>query len=173
MPKLGEYFTGTRYFHMMPCIPKRQALPVIDPHGKKPYNSILSLVKLFYLVLKYWLGYLKYAIAMLSYGTITVFDRYYVDLLVDPLRFRYGGPLWFARIVEKFIPSPNLFFLLDASPDVLQSRKQEVSFEETKRQREAYLDWAKSNPKTVILDATQPIDDIVLQCLEPILLKRR
>ena len=90
-----------------------------------------------------------------------VYDRYYHDILVDPLRYRYGGPMWVARWVGKIIPKPNIWILLDAPPKILQERKQEVSFEETARQRNEYLDLITRLENGIVIDASQVIEDVV------------
>ena len=56
-----------------------------------------------------------------------LFDRYHGDLLVDPRRYRYGGPMSLARLIVRFMPQPDLVFFLDATPEILLARKQEVS----------------------------------------------
>ena len=93
--------------------------------------------------------------------TLRIWDRYYHDRLVDPLRYRYGGPMWLARWVGKLIPMPDLWILLDAPAEVLQARKQEVSFSETTRQRGAYLALMREMDNTVVVDASQPLDKVV------------
>ena len=52
---------------------------------------------------------------------------------------------------------------------MLQARKQEVSFEETARQREAYLKLTDSFPNRYVVDASMPIDSVVTD-LEKIIL---
>jgi thymidylate kinase len=69
---------------------------------------------------------------------LVVFDRYYQDLLIDPLRYRYSGPMWLAKLVSRFVPAPDLQFVVDAEDDVILSRKREVPPEELRRQREGY-----------------------------------
>ena len=69
---------------------------------------------------------------------MVIFDRYYDDILVDPKRFRYGGNLAFANFMRKFIPKPDLYFILIADAKIIYERKQEVPFEELERQIEAY-----------------------------------
>jgi len=44
---------------------------------------------------------------------------------------------------------------------VLQSRKQEVTFEETARQRGEYLKLIQNLKNGVVIDASQPLDDVV------------
>ena len=56
-------------------------------------------------------------------------------------------------------------FILDAPPDVLQSRKQEVPFEESVRQRTAYRRLKGEYARAVIIDASEPLDKVVASVL--------
>jgi hypothetical protein len=81
----------------------------------------------------YWfvystLGYCVTVRQALGRSTLVMHDRHFVDALVDPRRYRYGGPSWLLRLIWRIIPKPDLLILLDAPPAVLQGRKQEVSF---------------------------------------------
>jgi thymidylate kinase len=132
--------------------------PVTDPHAQAERSALVSALKLLMWFGEYWLFYL---FASKPNLTLRIFDRYYHDILVDPKRYRYGGPMWLARLVGKIIPKPDLFILLDAPPEILQDRKQEVPFEETARQREAYLELVRGMKNGVVVDASQPLDDVV------------
>ncbi len=137
------------------------AVPVAAPHKGPPRGNAGSMAKLLYYVLDYGLGYWFKLRPLLVRSTILVFDRYYHDLFVDPLRYRYGGPMWLARWVGKLIPKPDLWIFLDAPAEVLQARKQEVSFEESARQRGAYLRLVQGMNNSVVVDASRPLDDVV------------
>ena len=54
-----------------------------------------------------------------------------LDAIVDPKRYRYGGPIWLLNLIWKITPKPDLIVLLDAPAEVIQQRKKEVPFEET------------------------------------------
>lgn len=147
------------------------ALPSRDPHNKPSRGLLLSVLKLTLWWADYtFLGYLRDIYPNLRRDALVLFDRYYQDLLVDPRRHRYGGPLWLARFAGRFFPRPHLTILLDAPPEVLQSRKQEVSLEETTRQREAYLRLVKELPGGHVVDASRPVDAVVAET-EKILLE--
>jgi len=92
---------------------------------------------------------------------LVICDRYYHDILIDPKRYRYGGPISVARLIGQLMPQPDLWVLLDASTEVLQARKQEVSKEETSRQRLAYLAFAKAQKSYVVVDASQTLDNVI------------
>jgi thymidylate kinase len=142
---------------------------VTNPHEKVPRNIIMSLVKLCYLWLIFNLGYWFKLFRLVHRGCIVLFDRYYLDLLVDSRRYRYQGPLWLAHFVGRYIPQPDLILLLDAPAEVLQSRKQEVPFEESERQRDAYLALVKQFPKKLVIDASRPLEEVYTKAAEAIL----
>ena len=140
-----------------------------EPHNQVPRAAVSSVLKLGYYFTIYLIGYWLIVRPKLVRSTLVVFDRYYHDLLVDPQRYRYGGPMWLARLVGRLVPKPNLWIVLDAPAEVLQSRKQEVTFEETCRQRKAYLDLARQVPNAAIIDAAKPLDDVVIATSRAIL----
>ena len=115
------------------------------------------------------LGYLLTIYPRLVRSTLVLFDRYYDDLLVYPRSYRYGGPLWLARFVRHLIPRPHLVFLLDAPPEVIQARKQELTFEQTAYEREAYLNVVRGLPNAHVIDASQPVDAVVNEIEDVIL----
>ena len=117
----------------------------------------------------YCLGYAIRGYPQLTRATLVIFDRYYHDLLVDTRRYRYGGSRWLAKFIAWFIPKPDLWILLDAPAEVMQSRKQEVSFAETERQTKAYLELAATLPNAHVVDASLDAD-LVAQNIQKIAL---
>jgi thymidylate kinase len=142
----------------------QQDVIVIDPHGKAPRSAFTSLVKIFVWIFEEW-G----AALFEERKTLLICDRYYHDLLVDPVRYRFGAPMWAARLVGRVMPQPALWILLSAPTEVLQSRKQEVAPEETARQREAYLAFIATRHNSAIVDASQPIERVIADAEQAIL----
>jgi thymidylate kinase len=139
-------------------------LPKRDPHSKPSRGLALSLVKLAIWWADYmFLGYAADIYPNLRRSALVLVDRYYQDLLVDPKRHRYGGPLWLARFVGRFYPRPHVLVLLDAPPEVLHSRKREVPLEETARQREAYLELVQKLSAGHVVDASRPVHEVVAE----------
>jgi thymidylate kinase len=91
-------------------------------------------------------------------STLVLFDRHFIDILVDARRYRYGGPAWLLRLIWRLLSKPDLIVLLDAPTEVLQGRKQEVSFEETARQRLAYQRLVREMGNGHIVNADQPFN---------------
>ena len=160
---LAPAFSSVERYHLRPHFGQdRSGSPVVtDPHAEAPRSLPMSVAKLGLWGTDYLHGYLSTIRRQLARGALVIFDRYYPDLLVDAKRYRYGGPQVLAQAVGWFIPKPELVVLLDAPAEVLQSRKQEVTFEETARQRQAYLDLVTALPNGHVVDAAQPLNGVV------------
>lgn len=128
-----------------------------QPHALPERSLLTSLLRAAYWFAYYTLRYPALRLA-LARSTLVLNDRDFLDILVDQKRYRYGGPLWLLRLIWSVIPKPDLIILLDAPPEVLQARKQEVCFEETSRQRNAYLSLVRSLENGRIVDASQPLE---------------
>jgi thymidylate kinase len=143
--------------------------PVIDPHSQASRGTVLSTIQLILWLLRYTVGWVRDIWPARVRSTGVFFDRYYHDLLVDPRRYRYGGPIWLARAVGFMIPKPDLWILLDAPVDVLQARKREVPAQESERQRNAYLSLIGTYENAVVIDASRPIEVVSMEARRAVL----
>lgn len=131
----------------------------LDPHGKPCRSVFTSIGKIVVWLIEEWYAHLLWD----RRDTLLICDRYYHDLLVDPVRYRYGGPMWVAKIIGRLMPQPNLWVLLDAPVEVLQARKHEVSWNESSRQRQAYKDFISRQRVHIIADSSQSLNCVVLE----------
>ncbi len=138
-----------------------------DPHGQAPRGVVSSLLKLGWLWMNWWLGWWK-GLRNARRDGFVFFDRFHADLLVDPRRYRYGGPMWAAKLACRWMPQPDKVFFLDAEVDVLLSRKQEVSLGALEHSRALYLALCKSNDRYRVIDANQPLKNVVEDVLKEI-----
>jgi len=163
IPALAPAFRGTKTVHLRPHLGKTistTSVPVTDPHAEPARSFLMSLVKLAYFWFDYTAGYFLTIKPKLIRSTLIVYDRYFHDMLVDPKRYRFGAPLFLARWIIKLTPQPDLIILLNVSAETAQSRKQEVSFDESTRQAEAYRKLVGSLANGAIIDANQPLDKV-------------
>ena len=158
--------------HLRPkALPAKRAddLPATDPHGQPVRGNLYSVAKMLYLFLDYWIGYFRRVRSETVRTKLVIFDRYFYDILVDPERVRYGGPRWLPRLLSHLIPRPEIVFLLNAPPEVLWSRKQEVPYEEVVRQQREFLELARKIPGAVVIDAARPLPEVRRQVRKAII----
>ncbi|MFA5688380.1 MAG: hypothetical protein WC959_04440 [Kiritimatiellales bacterium] len=155
------YPERTIHCHWKPVPQRGTTPPAEDPHGQPPRNQIISLLYFGYHYAAFIFGWWRYIKPVLFRNGFAVIDRYYYDFFVDQRRYRLSLPPWIVRLGFIFIKKPDLVFCLDADPEILQARKQEVSFEECQRQREAYRALVQKLPNGHVIDASQPLADVV------------
>lgn len=138
-------------FHWRPQVlaKRKDHRPVTDPHSQSPRGSLASMAYLSVFFADCWAGYLFVIKPRLVRAGFVQFDRYFHDVLVDPRRYRYGGPKWFAKLLCRLLPEPDLVILLDANEDLILSRKTELTRAEIQRQRQAYADLRFQRAKEV------------------------
>jgi serine acetyltransferase/thymidylate kinase len=170
--RIREVFRRTTIVHLRPGFLYRpERLPTRLPHAESPRTPTRSFLKLVFFAADYLLGYLFYTRQLLVRSNGLLFDRYYDDLLADPKRYRHSGWPRLARQLRRLVPRPHLWLLLDAPASVLQSRKQEVPFEESDRQRLAYRHLLHDQDHVAIIDAAKPLE-VVVRCATTAILDR-
>ena len=124
-------FRNIHYYHFSPNIefnPFDKSTFIMK--RKENHNLILSYLKIFYIVLTFNIFYPLIFIKKIK-SSLIVFDRYYYDLLADCNRLRIKENILIPFFV-KFIPKPDLVFVLTAEPFLIHSRKPENSLTRTK-----------------------------------------
>jgi thymidylate kinase len=139
------------------------------PHAKLARGYIPSVLSVFGLALDFCIGYAVSTYPAMARSETVIFDRYFHDLLIDPKRYRYAGPMWLPRFISRFVPpSSAIFIILDADEAVILSRKQELPLHELRRQRAAYRTFSIEKPNSMIVDTNKPIDEIVSEIIDNI-----
>jgi hypothetical protein len=127
-----------------------------ESHAQNPRSFLVSMAKVVAWLLDEWLNQF--------FGkrnlTLRITESCWCDLLAAPERYRYGGSMWFVRLVGKLLPSPDLWIMLDPLADNLQSTNPEVQPAEIRRQLDVYRAFVKTRRRYVILDASQPTDRV-------------
>lgn len=171
--ELAQGFRHIDYRHLRPPVfvggdAAATARIVTDPHARAPRGVAGSVVKLLHFWAAYALGGALWLYPRRVRSRLVAFDRYGHDILADPRRYRCGATPGLARLARALVrgmPQPELIFVLDAAPEILQARKQEVSPGETARQRQAYLRIAGDFPQARVIDAGQPLERVVADVL--------
>lgn len=141
--------------------PQSWGRPELDrnPHGKPPHSPAASVFKFTYYTIDQLLSEPKRR-RKLARNPLHLHDRHMFEVAIVPRHHRFAGPNWLARLIARVIPKPDLVILLDSPAEVLQSRKQEVTFAESARQREVYRSVVGKMPNGRIVDGTQPLEKV-------------
>ena len=159
--------------HLGPRLLRNEAhSPVTDPHARPPRGVAASVVKLGYWWIDYTIGYIVTCWPLLRRGDVIVHDRYLHDVAIDPKRYRYGGPLYLARLLARVVPQPDIFFILVADPETILARKAEVSESELYRQLAAYRTFGTTNLRARVLDANLSTSELLEQAAAAIACSR-
>jgi O-antigen/teichoic acid export membrane protein/thymidylate kinase len=152
----GPLFSGYRNIMWRPQVlmpsPKIEVPSFDPPHTKPAHGALRSVVKLFAVAADYCAAYPTLMWCLLSRRTLITIDRDVHDILVDQVRYRYGGPVWLMKIAVALAPLPEaMYLILDAEDDIILNRKNEVTPEELSRQRKAYADLATKLPNSTVI----------------------
>ncbi len=154
-------FLQVHTMELRPRIFRAEPPPSAQP--KQPRGRLATIAKLLMFALDYWLGYGLQIRPRLVNGMLVVSNRYYDDVLVDPLRYRMARPFAFARALLPWIPRPDLWLVLDAPAELISSRNATISTEESSRQRGEYRRLLKGYENVVVLDARPTLDRLVAE----------
>ena len=163
LPDIDWIFRKNKIIHFRPAVldKKSENIIVSNPHANQPRSKIISILKLIYYYLDFLIGYIKIVKPNLIGSSLLIFDRYFYDIIVDPLRYRYGASNLLVEALSKIVPKPNIVFILNSSEDILYKRKQELSIDELKRQIHAYNSLSKKISKSILIDASQDLKVVV------------
>ncbi|MFN0192024.1 MAG: hypothetical protein ACKVP5_08610 [Aestuariivirga sp.] len=139
---------------------KRGSRNTSTPHNLTKRGAAISSLRALF-----WLAYnlashvtLRLAKAR---GVLILNDRHYLDILVDPVRYRYGGPAWLLRLAGMAAPEPDAFVLLNGPPEVIHVRKKELPLEETARQCRDYLELVRLQTRGHTVNAAQSFNGVM------------
>ena len=176
--KLQDYlqplFQGSRYFHgHFMIIPRLGDLAkligvnpsekssVIRPDPQAPGEQVIefgwlrSCIYLFYYSLGYLLGH-GMIFRVRGRGELVIFDRYYYDYLIQP---GMSLPAWLIMMVLHLLPKPDLVVYLRNDPQVILSRKPELTLKELVRQGEVCSRLIHRLPQGRVVETTGSPDD--------------
>lgn len=163
-------FKGIRVFHRRPrLVYSSSSSPgsQVTHYSKPNHNRWMSMLKIVAMTLDWNLGFWRSIYSPAREGYLVVADRHsLLDMLVDPERYRYGGPPGFVRLALRLSPRPSLILLLDAPGEILLARKQELSQEKLTRLRSGYLEAFRNCSNCCLIDASRPLEEVVSEIVQ-------
>lgn len=146
--------------HIMDLRPHLMRPKPVHPESRVPRGTFGTMAKLMMFFADYWLGYWLQIRPKLVASTMVVSNRYFDDVLVDPGYYRIDRSRGLARWLLPWIPRPELWLVFDVPSEVLQTRTREVAAEEAARLRSEYRKVLSRREDVVVLDASQPLDEV-------------
>jgi thymidylate kinase len=165
---LGTRFEGTTTFKKFPMLlykgeifKKKEPYDFSKPHFHKERGRIASFIKLNVLLLEFLFGYWLKIFPLKAKSQLVLCDRYFIDLLADPLRYRIKDNKFFIKLYHYLLPKPDLWIILDLPSEVLLKRKQELTYEMAEHLRYKYLNLQKLLPNCIVINNEQEIEKTV------------
>jgi hypothetical protein len=123
------------------------------PHAGQPHGRLLSLASLSYHWTDFFIGgWLKLS-ALRARSGLVLWERGWWDIAVDSRRYRLRVSPKLVRALGWFLVRPDLALVLEAPPDELLSRKNELGRTELLRQTAAWKHCLPSGITSISLDA--------------------
>ena len=186
----ADHFAAVSYFHFRPewlknlgqihianpgqerCInrePGTEPPPNATPHDVRLQSKFKSFVRFMYYNVDFIFGTFFKINPLKKKDHLIVFDRYYYDYFADTIRYKYNLSPKLIRGFSKFIPKPDIVFILDADTEVIWNRKREVPFDEVARQRVVYASILEMDVNAVRIDVDKDVADSVAEVTHLIL----
>jgi thymidylate kinase len=174
---MRERFTEVRYFHWLPSLSKPTEFPLPDPKPvpRKPklqpnlWRSAISIQRLFKNIVLSNLAYWLHFGWRFRRSALLLTDRYYYNYFLDPASVRYYGPDSVLNWARRFFPKPDVVIVFQTSPEILRSRKQELSEEEILRQNQLLRALDFRARQTFTVDASLPVPHVTAAVMNAIL----
>lgn len=119
------------------------------PHRGKSSGKLGSMLRLLYYMVDYQIGYWSSIHLRRFRRQVTIFDRYYTDIVADSERSNIKLPYRLIYELGRFIPQPTYPILITARKDIILSRKQELADYEIDR-IQMIIDWLTHKNKRYI-----------------------
>jgi len=162
---------STGYFHFLPSIwsalapapPDNEGAPAVQKAGLSGWR-VVGCFRLASSAARAWLAHAVRVQPAVRSGKLVVADRWIYGYVVQPAALRFYGPSWLALAALRVLPRPNLVVNLSATPEVIRSRKQELTLHDIARELE---EWSRlPEPRTVTFAASEPPERIARRILD-------
>jgi hypothetical protein len=140
----------------------RQPSDGTAPHARPPSGMFGATARLAYLWADALLGWLPRMAVQRARSSLVVLERGWLDLAVDPRRYRLSPRPRAVRLLGRLLPRPDVVLLLEAGADIVEARKDELEAGEIERQmREWRALLPRAGGRAHRLDATGPPEEVL------------
>ena len=119
----------------------------------------------------YALGYFVKILPELINYNVVILDRYYYDILIDPSRYKIQLPYRILKTFYYLLGKPEIVFFLEAPPEVIRQRKQELTIPQLEILLQKYKNLASEFDNVCVVDAKRS-PEMISKEIVSIFLKR-
>ena len=130
LPILSAYIYGKKKA-------EKRATKTLPRQGKNT-SVISSFLRFSYYLTDFIIGQIVVWFKYTLRGHVVLYDRYYFDFIEDSKRSNISLPRWFRKLFYRFIYKPSINIFLHAKPDLILSRKQELTLGEIQQLTSSY-----------------------------------
>jgi thymidylate kinase len=158
-----DHFTESLHIHWRPrVLPRAGGVVGIElgdpsePHAREPRRALPSAVMLAYHWLDFVLGSWVRILPARRRGGLIVMERGWLDIAVDPRRYRLTVSPRVVELLGRLLPAPDFALILRADPALLIGRKAELPADELARQNRRWEQVVFPRQTTrIVIDAAQ------------------
>ena len=152
---------GARLYHSRPYLisrlaeflPRRRRNEILTARRYEPRISRLKTwLRVAILICDYNFGYWLKVRPHLARGRLVIFDRYFMDIRVDPQLRGLNLSDRVLGFIDCLIPQPDLHVLLTAAPLTIASRKDDLSAAKAEEQLARYRALAAKKTNCLVLN---------------------
>ena len=163
---MEEYksYGSNHYSHFYPYFNKNISKTKIYPYSKRPYSTLLSSIKVIYMLLKNIYSLVFIILFKKKGETIIWCDRYLYDIFADPFRYRLNRIVFKPELIIKYTLKPNLIFILNPPIDDILKRSSEISRNELTKQHLSYEKLKNFFPESFFINSSSSINSLAQYC---------
>lgn len=162
---------GALHFHWKPfrAFAPRDPGPVSSPHARPVRSGIASRAYLLLHWFEFLLGSWLTIQPRLIRGIPVIGERYFLDVWLDPIRYRLDLGSWTGVPSLLGVRKPDIVLCLVATPETLQRRKTEVPLAATTQQLNALKTFAGADSSARVIDVDRRFEDVLASCESAVL----
>lgn len=146
----------------------RDPADTTTPHARPAHGPLVSYALLAYHWANSLTGHLLWIQPARLRTGLVVSERGFLDIVVDPRRYRIAADLRGLRLVSRLVPAPDIAFVLEGPAELAHARKPELSLDEIRRQTAEWRALMGRRVHVRFLSAAEPKESLAMAAREEI-----
>ena len=136
------------------------ATPPLPPE-EYTYGTFMSLIRYIYYMIDFIFGYWLIIRPARKAGTLIIGERWYYDVIINPVRYGFRLPRWLLVFGGHLIPSPDMVILLNGNAEAIHARKPELSAREISKQLTAMTSLIGNMKNSYTISTDDSVEDTI------------